>query len=101
MYRETLIQCDSPGPTFRARACVYIGVYVCIHTRVCVRACGRRDYRVRVCPRDTYAAGGRPHVHAYASARADVRARECVGGHGRPALSRDIQELGGESGLLK
>lgn len=41
----------------------------------CVRACGRRDYRVRVCPRETHAAGGRPHTRTRVYVCTDMTAR--------------------------
>jgi len=56
---------------------------MCVRVSMRVRACGRRDYRVRVCPRETHAAGGRPHAHARTHTR----------GHGRPALSRDTRDF--------
>lgn len=44
-------------------------IYACVRACVSVwmRACGRRDYRVRVCPRETHAAGGRPHTRTRVS----------------------------------
>lgn len=65
--------------------------YVCVYADACVRACGRHDYRVRVCPRETHVAGGRPHActHTHTRSHTYVRAR----GHGRPALSRDSRDF--------
>lgn len=60
-------------------------IYACV--RVCVsvwmRACGRRDYRVRVCPRETHAAGGRPHTR---TRRIDVATRSRPHSHAIPGL---------------